>query len=66
MTAVHRDLDALVAPEHASRAHEVARLVAGLEQIIDANKTIRALCENALAEARLLAPGAIAPTDAAK
>jgi hypothetical protein len=63
MTKAHRALDVLVPPDDARRGDEVAKLVAGLQQVLDANITIRALCENALREAKRLAPGAIAPTD---
>ena len=54
LTQVHREIDNLRAVEDPRRDAEVSRLVSDLEQILDANHTVRALCETALEEARSL------------
>lgn len=55
MTRVHRELDNLPPIGDPRRSSELQKLVADLEQVLDANKTIRALCETSLDEARTLA-----------
>ena len=62
MTAVQRELDALVLLEGPRREAVVARLIADIEQIIDANRTIRALSTQTLRSARALVPKRSTPS----
>jgi len=54
LTKVHRELDTLPERGDVRRDAESERLVIDVEQILDANRTIRALCETAVEQARLL------------
>jgi hypothetical protein len=55
MTRVHRELDSLPPIGDPRRVEEIERILADLEQVLDANRTIRALCEISILEARTLA-----------
>jgi hypothetical protein len=55
MTRVHRDLDNLPPIGDPRRREEIERMLADLEHVLDANQTIRALCETSILEARTLA-----------
>ena len=54
-TRVHRELDNLPPLGDPGRPSELNKLVTALEQVLDANRTIRASCETSLEEARSLA-----------